>query len=165
MSSDLSGENEGECPWESGLSPRARRIGLLVILLAIIAALGAWGVSALWPHRGFVSGTVTLDGRPLLNARVHLRCEVKRRGVGTVIYPDGIQHVSDLPSTYYDYETTTDAQGRYRLSFSRPGQYDVSITRAGEERPEQSFSLPWHPFEFEIAPGFQTCDIPLESKP
>jgi hypothetical protein len=159
----LSDENEGPHPWEGTLSPRARRIGLRLILVGFAVTVIIWGGSALWSQLGFVSGTATLDGLPLPNARVSLWRQTLVNKGGTWVGPHGERMVSD-PGYHFDtYETTADAQGRYRLSFLKPGRYEVTITYVGVEGPDRPIRRPWLPID--VAPGFQTCDLPLPDKP
>lgn len=163
MQPNLSDENEGPHPWEGTLSPRARRIGQRLILLALAVGLCVWGGSALWSHLSFVRGTVTLDGLPLPNARVTLWRQTLVSEGGTWVGPNGERMVSD-PGYHYDtYETSADAQGKYRLSFLKPDRYEVTITYVGVEGPDRPIRRPWLPID--VAPGFQTCDQRLPNKP
>lgn len=104
------------------------------------------------PPLGTVTGTVTLDGRPLADALV-------------AFTPEGPGRTS---------LGTTDAAGRYRLAYLRdiaganPGRHVVRITTASEDTGRREL-LPavYHrrsALEAVVAPGDNTIDFALTGK-
>lgn len=88
--------------------------------LLIVAAAGCGGPPADLPELGTVSGVVTLDGKPLPNARVMFTPDHSR--------PSGAM---------------TDANGRYELIFNEKlkgaavGKHTVRISLGAYDKPEQ----------------------------
>ncbi len=159
-----SDENERDCPWAATISDRARSLGLLVILLTGVAALAAWGATALWARRAFVTGLVMLDGRPLPHAKVRFLSRGAAGGGRTVSDRAGRAWVSDELPVCQEYHTTTDGAGRYGLSFLPPGGYTVFITGPADEHPHLSFTSGTGPPLVEVRPGFQTHDLALKRR-
>lgn len=124
----------------------------LVPLAAVVLGLVAGCSRPARPPLGEVTGTVTLDGRPLADAVV-------------AFTPDGPGRTS---------LGTTDAAGRYRLNYLRdiaganPGRHVVRITTASEDDGRREI-LPanYHrrsELEAVVEPGDNTIDFVLKAK-
>jgi len=127
-----------------------RKLGF-VILVMMLAAIGCRTAPVI-PELGAVTGTITLDGRPLVNATV-------------IFTPAGPGRTS---------VAVTDADGRYALAYLRGitganlGRHAVRITAANEAN-EMQESLPerYHlktVLTAEVAAGPNTIDFDLKSK-
>ena len=122
----------------------------LAAVLVTMAALSGCGRSDR-PELGEVTGTVTLDARPLTDAAVVFSpVEGGRQSMGF-----------------------TDSDGRFELTYIRDirgaklGQHKVSITTASEESPEETLPVRYNSettLTAEVKPGDNTCDFPLTSE-
>jgi hypothetical protein len=127
------------------------RLGMISVAAACLLLAGGCSRSER-PPLGTVTGTVTLDGRPLADAVV-------------AFTPEGPGRTS---------LGTTDAAGRYRLAYLRdipganPGRHVVRITTASvdEGRPE-ILPATYHRrsnLEAQVEPGDNTIDFALKAK-
>ncbi|MEX0669196.1 MAG: carboxypeptidase-like regulatory domain-containing protein [Pirellulales bacterium] len=134
------------------MTTKARRILVVGALLLAATAASGCGKSDN-PTLGSVSGTVSLDGTPLANALV-------------LFTPAGEGRTS---------RATTNSDGRYILNYLRDigganlGPHVVRITTASAENGKKE-SLPprYHAkstLSASVAPGDNTIDLQLESKP
>jgi hypothetical protein len=107
------------------------------------------------PAIGKVTGTVTLDGKPLPNASV-------------TFHPDNSNTIPSLGGT--------DPNGKYELFYTDgktgaiPGQYTVTISTGQawnnipETVPSQYLDKTTSELQFVVKPGNQTINIELKSK-
>jgi hypothetical protein len=127
MSAILTDENERDCAWESGLSPNARAVGLVVVLVAALLFIPyrqgipvcQWGYQYVTGE--VVGGMVTLDGQPLIGAELHLRV------------PEPLGHgewaISDPREgdPRYEHHTKVMPNGNYRFYGVYAGVYVLSV--------------------------------------
>ena len=129
------------------------RIRRGLAIAATVSAVLAGGCSRSdRPPLGLVTGTVTLDGRPLGAALVSFT-------------PEGPGRTS---------LGTTDAEGRYRLAYLRdivganPGRHVVRITTATDETGgREKLPVRYHrrsELSAEVGPGDNTIDFTLRSR-
>lgn len=129
----------------------ARRLGAIAIAMTASLFVGCGGDLGLTP----VTGTVTLDGKPLPNAEVVFRPEDGRPSLGT-----------------------TDDQGRFELRYSSDqmgavqGKHKVSISTRGDQSAESGVPelVPARynaqtTLEQEVQAGQQPLTFDLQSKP
>lgn len=129
---------------------------LLMSVMVLLTSLGCGGKF----QEGQVTGTITLDGKPLPNASVDF----------TPINVSG----GESPSS----SGVTDSNGKYSLSLvidqtrgALVGEHKVVISKGFESSsdvatPQEmaNASLPFHDFTFEVKSGSNTADFSLESK-
>jgi hypothetical protein len=137
------------------LTPRLEPI--LCVSASLLLVLGCSGAPNDQPELGLVTGTVTLDGKPLAKVWVGFAPEGGRSSMGL-----------------------TDKDGRYKLDYlfdtpgAKVGPHIVTITtpredESGDEVPNFKELVPAHyntqtTLTAEVKPGQNTIDFPLTTK-
>jgi len=150
----MSEENETPCPWESSISPRAKIIGRLLLLLLVLAIPAKKVIP--FVTGGFVRGVVLLKGQPQEGFEIRFRMVEPMSGGPP---PEWNQHVQLLEGgrIVYDYSAITNGNGAFWLCGLKPGTFTVLVLKPCKTPPGQ-YLIP-RPNQFEVNKGFQKVEI------